>query len=178
MNYPYYVVLIPPKFLFRPILHKDFNDLVQIALHSSSNNYSFAIDFLLALQLFEQHVTSSQQRSHFFLHVNGRPHTTQSFSGRSDLLGFFSFFFPPPPPPPLPLRPNNRHVPPFVEDCTWLWWCCGDVVGCSDDLDLRSSAVLEGMMKAEDVQPMAQPDAMHKAMINLAGLGMIMPVCW
>ena len=29
-------------------------------------------------------------------------------------------------------------------------------------------------MKAEDVQPMAQPDAMHKAMINLAGLGMIM----
>ena len=40
------------------------------------------------LQLFEQVPTSSQQRSHFFLHVKGRLHTAQT------LLGRFSFFTP------------------------------------------------------------------------------------
>ena len=45
-----------------------------------------------ALQLFEHVVTSSQHRSHFFLHVNGLLHTTHVFTGR------FSFFTPRMPP--------------------------------------------------------------------------------
>ena len=36
----------------------------------------------LALQDFEQAVTSSQQRSHFLRHVNGRLHVTQILLGR------------------------------------------------------------------------------------------------
>ena len=59
---------------------------------------------LCELQLFEHVVTSSQQRSHFFLHVNGRPQTTQIFAGKLDLLGFFSLS---PLPLPRPL-PNSR----------------------------------------------------------------------
>mmetsp|Transcript_21574 Transcript_21574/g.35586 ORF Transcript_21574/g.35586 Transcript_21574/m.35586 type:complete len:117 (-) Transcript_21574:131-481(-) len=67
---------------------------------------SSVIDRLFALQLLEQQVTSSHERSHFFRHVNGRLHTTQIFSGKLDLLGFFSFLsFPPRPP-----LPNNRVV--------------------------------------------------------------------
>ena len=45
-----------------------------------------------ALQLLEHVVTSSQHRSHFFLHVNGRSHTTHVFVGK------FSFFTPRIPP--------------------------------------------------------------------------------
>ena len=63
------------------------------------------IDRLFALQLFEQQVTSSHDRSHFFRHVNGRLQTTHIFSGKLDLLGLFSFL----PLPPRPL-PNNRVV--------------------------------------------------------------------
>jgi hypothetical protein len=59
------------------------------------------------LQLLEQHVTSSQHLSHFFLHVNGRPQTAHIFSGKLDLLGFFSLLAPSDPPPPL--RPNSLH---------------------------------------------------------------------
>ena len=44
--------------------------------------------FLFALQLLLQVVTSSQHCSHFFLHVNGRSHTTHTLVGR------FSFFTP------------------------------------------------------------------------------------
>ena len=43
-------------------------------------------EVLLPLHLLLQYLTSSQQRSHFFLHVNGRWQTTHS------LLGRFSFF--------------------------------------------------------------------------------------
>lgn len=45
-------------------------------------------------------MTSSQHRSHFFLHVNGRPHTTQIFSGKFVLEGLLSTF-------PFALPPNN-----------------------------------------------------------------------
>lgn len=61
---------------------------------------------LCELQLFEQHVTSSQHLSHFFLHENGRPQTTHIFSGKLDLLGFFSLF--PPSPPFLPKRCHDK----------------------------------------------------------------------
>jgi hypothetical protein len=44
------------------------------------------------LQLFEQQVTSSQHRSHFLRHVNGRPHTTQILEGKLALaIGLFVF---------------------------------------------------------------------------------------
>ena len=66
------------------------------------------IDLLSELHLFEQVVTSSQLLSHFFLQVKGRPQTMQTFPGRLDLLGFFSFF-PLLLPFPLPL-PNNLVV--------------------------------------------------------------------
>jgi hypothetical protein len=38
---------------------------------------------LEALQLFEHVVTSSQHRSHFLRHINGRSQTTHTFDGRS-----------------------------------------------------------------------------------------------
>ena len=40
------------------------------------------------LHLFEQHVTSSQQRSHFFRHENGLPHTKHILDGKFSLLIF------------------------------------------------------------------------------------------
>ena len=59
-----------------------------------------------ALHALEHVVTSSQHRSHFFLHVNGRPHTTHSFEGK------FSFFTPRviDAPPPLLRRSSPRVV--------------------------------------------------------------------
>jgi hypothetical protein len=71
---------------------------------SESMYYGSFKNRLCELQLFEHVVTSSQQRSHFFLHVNGRPQTTQIFDGKLDLLGFFSLS---PLPLPRPL-PNSR----------------------------------------------------------------------
>ena len=47
------------------------------ALGASDNDLLAARRF--ALQLLEHVVTSSQHRSHFFLHVNGRLHTTQTW---------------------------------------------------------------------------------------------------
>lgn len=93
------------------------------------------IDRLLALQLFEQQVTSSHERSHFFRHVNGRLHTTQIFSGKSDLLGFFSFL--PLLPPPRPL-PNNLVVILLGDDPMdgVVEWATG-VVGSRNDEQLR-----------------------------------------
>jgi len=55
------------------------------------------------LHAVEQQDTSSQQRSHFFLHVKGRPHTTQIFSGR---------FF-------LELR-SARPCPEFLSPYRWV----------------------------------------------------------
>lgn len=47
----------------------------------------------------EQHVTSSQQRSHFFRQVNGLSQTTQILDGKFFLLtrSLFDSFFPLPP---------------------------------------------------------------------------------
>lgn len=42
----------------------------------------------------------SQSLSHFFLHVNGLPHTTQIFCGKLAFDGFFSTL-------PFPRRPNK-----------------------------------------------------------------------
>jgi hypothetical protein len=36
-----------------------------------------------------QYKTSSQERSHFFLHAKGRPQTTQIFDGKSDFFRIF-----------------------------------------------------------------------------------------
>mmetsp|Transcript_3531 Transcript_3531/g.8425 ORF Transcript_3531/g.8425 Transcript_3531/m.8425 type:complete len:205 (-) Transcript_3531:58-672(-) len=46
-----------------------------------------------ALQLLLQVVTSSQLRSHFFLHVNGRLQTTQTLEGRFSFAIVFPFLF-------------------------------------------------------------------------------------
>jgi hypothetical protein len=110
------------------------------------------------LQLLEQHVTSSQHLSHFFLHVNGRPQTTQIFSGKLDLLGFFSFF-----PSSTPLRPNNRHGIRCNDDGTFS-------VG--REMKLGDKAVLVGRMK-EDEHPMAQPDTAQNEITNLLHTGMV-----
>jgi hypothetical protein len=37
----------------------------------------------------EQNFTSFHTFSHFFRHVNGRPHTAHGFSGKSDFLRIF-----------------------------------------------------------------------------------------
>jgi len=49
---------------------------------------------LLLLQLLLQHVTSSQDRSHFLRHVKGRSQTTHIFSGKLALLIFFPLLEP------------------------------------------------------------------------------------
>lgn len=73
---------------------------------SSSLVPTLPLRLLSALHFFEQHVTSSQHLSHFFLHAKGLPQTTHIFSGKLDLSGFFSIF----PPFPLPRRPKSRTL--------------------------------------------------------------------
>jgi hypothetical protein len=90
------------------------------------------IDRLFALQLFEQQVTSSHDRSHFFRHVNGRLHTTHIFSGKLDLLGFFSFL----PLPPRPL-PNNRVVILLGDAIGFIVECATGADGSINDEQLR-----------------------------------------
>ena len=100
------IILSTPSFC--AVLHKQvFRCLHMLRYIHSSLAYheSSFIDRLFALQLLEQQVTSSHERSHFFRHVNGRLHTTHIFSGKLDLLGFFSFLSLPPRP-----LPNNLVV--------------------------------------------------------------------
>lgn len=96
------------------------------------------IDRLFALQLFEQQVTSSHERSHFFRHVNGRLQTTQIFSGKLDLLGFFSFL----PLPPRPL-PNNRVV---------------ILVGDAFDVIVECARGADGSINDEQLRPMREDE--------------------
>ena len=67
----------------------------------------FSMSFLLlrrsALHALEQHVTSSQHRSHFFRHIKGRPQTTHVLLGKSCFLTTFFLGWLPP-----PRRPCNR----------------------------------------------------------------------
>ena len=120
-----------------------------VKMSMAPQSSSLAIDRLFALQLFEQHVISSQLLSHFFLQVNGRPQTTQIFSGRFDLVGFFSFLSPPP-----PLRPNNRVAPPLGVDS-------GSSGGTNNFDRLRRADVLAAGAMKVDEQPMAPMDAKH-----------------
>lgn len=90
-------------FLSRSSGEGEFEDVVEVIVPTDPASSSptppstciccFAISLRFALQLLLQVVTSSQHFSHFFLHVNGRLHTTQTFEGRFSLAIVFPFLF-------------------------------------------------------------------------------------
>ena len=90
-------------FLSRISGEGEFEDVVEVIVTTDPASSSsptpptciccFAIALRFALQLLLQVVTSSQHFSHFFLHVNGRLHTTQTLEGRFSFAIVFPFLF-------------------------------------------------------------------------------------
>jgi len=135
------IILSTPSFC--AVLHKQvclwYQLMLQYIDSSQSYHESSFIDRLFALQLLEQQVTSSHERSHFFRHVNGRLHTTHIFSGKLDLLGFFSFLSLPPRP-----LPNNLVVILVDDDAA--------------DVIFEWATVEDGSINEEQLRPISEDE--------------------